>query len=71
LDAVEDGLISGGYDDIELPTGGFEFTIRVGIINQKGTAQFSGGSLKGMQTIRRNSNGNVTPLVSTLVGKMS
>jgi hypothetical protein len=27
--------------------------------------------LKGMQTIRRNSNGNVTPLVSTLVGKMS
>jgi len=62
LDTVENSLIGGGYNDISLPTGGFDFTIKVGIINQRGSVSFSGGSLRGMQTIRRSSEFSIDSL---------
>jgi len=62
--AIENSLTNGRYDNIGLPSGGFDFEIKVGFINQKGSATFSGGQLRGLQTMRRSSSVQLEPVVS-------
>jgi len=62
IGGIEDSMISGGYDNIALPSGSMDFTIRIGFIDQRGTATFGQGFLQGMQTIRRSSSISITPL---------
>jgi len=64
-------LTNGEYDNIALPNGGSDFEIKIGFINQKGSAKFSGGRLTGLQTMRRSSSVKLEPVVSFCLTTMS